>query len=180
MGDAELMRRFQNDDHAAFEEIFDRYNQRILGFFIKYTRNKPESEDLCQDLFMKLVDKKHQFDVEKPFAPWVFRIASNMAKTNYTKIQRLEFQGHEINQDHASNNDSLAERIELKNEIRLLVEQLTEPHKTTFILRHYTSLSIKEVATVMNCSEGTIKSRLFTTHKRLKSDLKTTQNATNF
>jgi RNA polymerase sigma-70 factor (ECF subfamily) len=165
MSDADLMRRFQSDDAKAFEELFDRYNQRVLGFFIKFFGNREEAEDLCQDLFVRLVDRKHQFDVNKSFTPWLFTIASNMAKTYISKERRLRFADLE---EDAHEEDVSEDRNELKLEIRSAVMQLDAVHKSTFILRHYTSLSIKEIASIQACKEGTVKSRLFTANRKIR------------
>ena len=169
LSDAELMRRFQNDDSKAFEEIFNRYESRLLGFFISFLSNKQEAEDLLHDFFIKIIEKKHLYNPQFALQPWLFKIASNQAKSYIKKLKRLPLD--EINSVELPEFESGANRKLIQKNIRTALKELDDTHRITFILRHYNNLSVKEIAQILECKEGTVKSRLFTANQRLKSIL---------
>lgn len=168
MSDAELMRRFQRDDVKAFEQILNRYEKRILGFFIKYFSDEEVAKDLTQDCFIRIIDKKAFFDCERNFQPWIFRIASNLANSYYRINQHIH---HSPIDDHefASNDESSTDKKALNASIRQGINLLSEEHKAVFILRHFNQLSINEIAETLEIKEGTVKSRLYYAHQTMKS-----------
>lgn len=172
------MHRFQSDDENAFKELFERYESRLLGFFYQFIANRQEAEDLLHDLFIKLINNKQQYNTERPFEPWIFRIASNLAKSHLKKMRRLHFE-HPDRMEFKTNVNGV-DRIALQKDIRAALLKIDETHRITFILRHYHKLSIKEIAEILECKEGTIKSRLFTANQKLKIELENNQIALNY
>ncbi|HLP14136.1 MAG TPA: RNA polymerase sigma factor, partial [Flavobacteriales bacterium] len=82
--DEELMKFIQRNDHAAFNEIYDRYGKRILSFMYKMLdADKHKAQDFLQDLFLKIAENPHLFDPGKKFYTWVFAVAANMCRTAY-------------------------------------------------------------------------------------------------
>lgn len=167
----------QKNDHRAFNELYDRYSRRILHFMFKMLNNDEEkAQDLLQDLFLKIAERPHLFDTRKKFYTWVFTVAANMCRTTYRNKEMQSTSNNEKKVYHVSvTDDGLIGRIDagvFTTHLGRALEKLSYEHKETFILRFHEDFSLKEIAEVMNCSEGTVKSRIFYTTKKLAEELK--------
>jgi RNA polymerase sigma-70 factor (ECF subfamily) len=172
--DEDLMLKSQRGDNQAFGVLYDRYVSRMIGYFYKMLWNDREkAEDMTQDLFAKIIKSGSSFDRKKSFKTWIFSIASNMCKNEYRheEVKRKHMDSQKsVNQSYDSEPSIDAANFKLK-----LDEQLSEldtVKRSVFIMRFKQNLSIKEIAEVMECSEGTIKSRIFYTLKELAAQLK--------
>jgi len=160
--DEELMvRLINNDDHEALSELYKRYSQRLLGYFIKMFKGDiPKSQDFLQDLFLKIWERKQQFKTDKKFYTWAFTIASNMCKTDFRKLpddSLSEIHEHQFSNDHHFSID----RIKTNAILREAIYQLEHHHKVVFILKYIEGFSLKETAEITETNLGTVKSRLF-------------------
>ncbi|MFN6378194.1 MAG: RNA polymerase sigma factor [Flavobacteriales bacterium] len=175
--DEELMRLIGQRDSAAFEELYDRYSRLMYNYFHRMLwKDKEKARDFTQDLFSKLIHKNELFDEKRSFKTWLYSIAHNMCKNEYAK--------HEVRKDaHAdikyqqpgiekSKADVDIDKNEFKRELQIALSELDEVKRTTFELRFYQEMSIQEISEIMECSEGTVKSRLFYTLKQLNEKLK--------
>lgn len=160
--------------HPALIELHKRYSKKLLGYFIKMLNKDVEkAQDFVQDLFLKIMEKKHLFDPEKKFYTWIFTIASNMCKTAYRNpfLQRISEDGYEMN-SKASLGDNLAEKEYFNILLEKSLNNLEEHHKTTFILRFMEHFSLQEIAEITETSLGTVKSRLFYATQKMAKELK--------
>jgi RNA polymerase sigma-70 factor (ECF subfamily) len=171
------MRLIGQRDSAAFEELYDRYSRLMYNYFHRMLwKDKEKARDFTQDLFSKLIHKNELFDEKRSFKTWLYSIAHNMCKNEYAK--------HEVRKDaHAdikyqqpgiekSKADVDIDKNEFKRELQIALSELDEVKRTTFELRFYQEMSIQEISEIMECSEGTVKSRLFYTLKQLNEKLK--------
>jgi RNA polymerase sigma-70 factor, ECF subfamily len=170
LSDEDLMDKACGGDERALEIIYQRYSQPLLRYFYRMLwQDKSKAEDFLHDLFIKIMEKQIQFDSERKFSTWIYSIANNMCKNEYRKqafrssIQH-SFNGNAIiaasitqQLDHASFHQTLE---------RLLVDE-GEEARTLFVLRHELDMSVAEISQVINCPEGTVKSRLFYLKKKL-------------
>ncbi|MFD1552055.1 hypothetical protein DNU06_00855 [Putridiphycobacter roseus] len=179
LSDEALMSRLiKSNDSIALAELYQRYGKKLLGYFINMFKGDVAlAEDFLQDLFVKLMDKKHLFDTEKKFYTWVFTIASNMCKTHFTKM-KLHYGEEEIIEGSKAFNECATN---LHNEFdkqvfRLLLKEkiagLNYEHKVVFVLRYHQTFSLKEIATITETNIGTVKSRLFYATKQMAAELK--------
>ena len=165
-------------DARAFEELYDRYSGRMLNYFHRMLwQDREKAEDFMQDLFTKIIRKPDAFDPSRTFKTWLFSVANNMCKNEYKKQSIRKDSNYELKEDQAIGNGSgeILSGIDAGNFKEALyqeLEQMDEKHRTTFILRYIEELSIKEISQALNCSEGTVKSRLFYTLKKLTPRLK--------
>lgn len=90
--DESLMARYADGDGAAFEELFRRYEPRAYVFFLKRTGSSERSQDLYQDLFLRIHGARDAYDPGRPFAPWFFRIANRLLIDDYSRAYR----NHEV------------------------------------------------------------------------------------
>jgi RNA polymerase sigma factor (sigma-70 family) len=160
--------------NEALTELHARYSKKVLGYFIRMFRGDIEkSQDFVQDLFLRILEKNHQFDATKRFYTWMYAIASNMCKTSFRdkSHQRIE-EGNRAFEMQFEHSDNEVDKTAFRNVLRKAIEQLEDHHRSTFILRYMEELSIKEIAEITETSEGTVKSRLFYATKKITAALK--------
>lgn len=175
--DETLMERIISDnDHKALTELYRRYSKRLLGYFINmFNTDVAKAEDFLQDLFLKLMEKSHQFDTSRKFYSWIFTMASNMCKTEFRQpiIKRLDIENNQdlvnllSSVDH-NDIDGKAFKEDLKRSINLL----SHDHKTVFILRYHQHFSLQQISDITDVSIGTVKSRLYYATQKITKLLK--------
>lgn len=176
LSDEELMERIIHRDKLAFSELYDRYSGRLMTYFMRMLwNNRNLSEDLLQDLFMKIAKQPELFDTSRVFKPWVYTVANNLCKMEYRKAGK---KSPSVSLDKApeivDNSQKITEQVDRKAftiKLKEVLESIKEPHKSTFTLRYFEELSLKEIAQIHDCSEGTVKSRLFYTLRKIASKM---------
>jgi RNA polymerase sigma-70 factor (ECF subfamily) len=172
--DEELMAYVIKGNHKAFEEVYKRYAPGMLRFFYRHLyQDKDKAQDFLQDLFLKLIEKAEGYHPDKKFKIWLYTIAHNMCKNEY---RRNEVRGMKVNDFDfglITNDDmvlNFKDKFDRSLFNRMLAEELNgmdAVQSLTFALRYQEHLSVKEIAEIMECAEGTVKSRLFYTLKKL-------------
>ncbi|MCC6839868.1 MAG: RNA polymerase sigma factor [Flavobacteriales bacterium] len=176
LGDERLMELVLRGNERAFATLYDRYQRRLLSYFRRMLWNNGElAQDLLQDLFTKLAHHPASFDPQRPFSTWLYSVANNMCKNEYRR-QAVRNAAAPLLKASANHTAQAVEGTALDHELfnRRLEEELDklEPdQKATFVMRHYEDMAIKEIAAVFGISEGTVKSRLFYTVKKLAASL---------
>jgi len=173
--DEELMVQIMDHhSHTAIMELHRRYSQKLLGYFIKMLQKDVDlAQDFVQEIFLRILEKKHLFDPEKKFYTWLFTIASNMCKTSYRRalINSLSNDGYELNR-FSNLADDLAEKAHFKQLLDKSIEALYYGQKTVFVLRYMEHFSLQEISDIMETSLGTVKSRLFYATQKIAQQLK--------
>ena len=156
----------------AFDELYGRYSVKLLHYFRKMLHNNTEkAQDFLQDLFIKVLEKYAYYDASRTFSTWLYALATNMCKNEYRntaiRSRLLEENGamlyEEDGEPMLGNIDLNIFNTQLKEEL----DKLDHTHREAFVLRFYEELSIKEISEILDCPEGTVKSRLFYTLKKL-------------
>ena len=148
----------------AFDCLYMRYSDSVRQyFFFALYRDHEKAKDFSHDLFLKILESPDKFDTGQQFKPWMYRVASNMCKNEYRK-QDVVNKFHESIQQATNNCTYLNE-----NEVKLSesIKRLPQEKRSLIVLRLKINLSIKEIAEVCQCPEGTVKSRLFYAIKEL-------------
>lgn len=163
----------------AFDEIYHRYAGRIRYFFLQlYYFDSEYASDKTQDVFLKLLENSANFDPSKRFSPWIFALAYNLYKNDLRRKEVIEKHRASFTEaDFVVQPDaaSALDRKIRKALVQQAMNQLDEEVKTIFVLRFADELTIPEIATVVGCAEGTVKSRLFYAGKKLSEKLKDLQ-----
>jgi RNA polymerase sigma-70 factor, ECF subfamily len=173
--DEVLMMLITEKDKSAFEELYKRYSKKMLCYFYRMLWNDYNlAKDFLQDLFLKIIEKPEMFDSQKIFSVWFYSLASNMCKNEYKRTETRN--EHILNQgfNYLQRDENYSDVIDLKlfkEELYLHLKSLSYEHKTIFLLRYGNDLSIKEIAEILQCPVGTVKSRLFYTIKYLSERL---------
>jgi RNA polymerase sigma-70 factor (ECF subfamily) len=176
--DEELMQMIAKGDSMAFEELYDRYSKPMVNYFCRMLwKDRVKAQDFMQDLFTKIVNRPDQYDSSRNFKTWLYSIANNMCKNEYRK-QEVRKNTVKMTHENIKVYDESPEKSKLMdaevfNEmLDKELEELEEVQRSTFLMRFKMDLSIKEIAEIHQCSEGTVKSRIFYTLKKLSEKLK--------
>jgi RNA polymerase sigma-70 factor (ECF subfamily) len=181
LSDEKLMERIQHQDTSAFNELYERYSQRLLLYFYRTLGgNQDKAQDFLQDIFLKLIQKPELFDPERRFSSWIFTVAYNLCKNEYRRLETRNAveNNPEINpisrglQNPNPHPEHDVDQKDFKNALFHELNKLDENHRSTFLLRHQQNLCIEEISEILGCPEGTVKSRLYYTTKRLAARLK--------
>ncbi len=170
--DEQLVERVFKGEMQAFDLLVLRYQQRLLGLIGRFVRDPHEAEDLAQETFIKAYKALGNFRGESAFYTWLYRIAINTANNYLVSRGRrppdtdIDVDDPEQIEAHAmmADTDSPEEnqfRDELKAEIDRAIAELPEDLRTAFTLREFSGLSYEEIAEIMDCPVGTVRSRIF-------------------
>ena len=177
MTDESLMVAISKGDKRAFDEIYHRYSGPLLGYFMRMLwRDREKAEDFVHDIFAKIIRKPELFDPKRTFKTWLYSVANNMCKNEYKKqeVRKNTSNGLDENyavEDHGTNVLSEVADSQFRDQFEKSLEDLDQKHSEVFRLRHLDGLSIKEIADILEISDGTVKSRLFYATKYLASSL---------
>jgi RNA polymerase sigma-70 factor (ECF subfamily) len=176
--DEDLMQMMANGDRMAFEEIYERYSKPMVNYFCRMLwKDREKAQDFMHDLFTKIVQRPELYDASRNFKTWLYSIANNMCKNEYRKQEvrknTVKMTHENIKVYDESPEKSKAMDAEVFNEMLYKeLDELEEVQRSTFLMRFKMDLSIKEIAEIHQCSEGTVKSRIFYTLKKLSEKLK--------
>lgn len=181
--DQKLVARVQKGDKGAFDLLVRKYQHKVAKLVARYVRDRTEIEDVTQEAFIKAYRAIAGFRGESAFYTWLYRIAVNTAK-NYLDSQGrrppnsdVEVEGAELMESADSLRDQATpERRLLTDEIAATVNRaiaaLPEDLRTAITLREIEGLSYEEIAQVMECPIGTVRSRIFRAREAIDSELR--------
>ncbi len=181
MNETELIQRAQAGDMAAFEKIVHTYEKRILMVAAQICRNQQDAEDVTQDVFLSVYRNIRTFRFEASFYSWIYRIAMNTAFNQTRQRKYHEFLTSDDDQDHyfdVADDDSteFSETNDFKSVLNSAMKKLPEKQRIVFLMRYSQHLKIKEIASVLDIGEGTVKKYLFRAQEKLRSLLKPFKN----
>ncbi len=170
--EADLVRRMKKGERAAFDKLYEQYYDKLYRTACMITGNRADGEDVTQEAFIKMYLHCTELKKDEQFRYWLYKILNRTAWQLAKKHAKEQPTEQMTELADTSVTDSPAVQI-LKNErdqaIIDAIHKLEYRQRTTVILYYYNGLGTKEIARVMECMEGTVKSRLFTARKNLKS-----------
>ena len=172
--DENLMKKIQYNNTEAFNELYNRYQKRILYYFYRMLGNdKDIAQDFLQELFYKVIDKSSLYDPTKKFSTWIFSVAHNMCKNEYRKREVRKMVVNKEDLDHLCYEEPVKQRNEISADIIFReLDSLEESNRTAFILKYREGFSVEEIGDILNLPTGTVKSRLYYARKKLQEKLK--------
>lgn len=178
MTDEELVAAAQSEDMVAFEELVARHRDKIYARAFSMMRNEDAAIDLSQEAWVKGWQRLRQFQGEASFVTWMTRIVINLCLDQLRKQKRLRADSIDQLDDEVGgverqmpvvtpNPTERLEQLELRQRIDRAMAQLSYEHRTVLILHEFEELEYKEIAKRMECSIGTVMSRLFYARRKL-------------
>lgn len=167
--DEQLISQFQNGNVKAFNELVNRYKDRLLNYVYHFFNDIDLAEDIVQDTFLKLYTHKNSYKQVAKFSTWIYTIAGNLAKTELRKQKRRKtFSISDLSYDNnefviSSNESTPEEKIVTKDDIDNLksgMDKLSVDFKTVIILRDIQELSYDIISSIIEMPLGTVKSRI--------------------
>ncbi len=184
--DNDLILKAQKGDEKAFCELIYRYDKKALAIITSYRNNEDTAKDIYQEVFLRVYRGLKNFRFESEFSTWLYRITVNVCITFKEREKRNrhlsideEFGGGEEESETtlaeiiAGDSEADEETIssELRGHINEAIETLSPKQKMAFTLKHFQDLKIREIAKLMNCTDGAVKKYLFIATNKLKEEL---------
>src|SRR5271165_308015 len=179
----DLVRRAQGGDLEAYDELVKRYQERIYATVYHMTSNHEDANDLAQDAFIKAFQALGSFKGGSSFYTWLYRITVNKT-INFLKQRKnrthMSLNDLDFNAEHDPDLMALishktprrdAGLSELQEKLNAALLKLSEPHRLVVVLHDVQGQSHEEIAKVMDCNIGTVRSRLFYARQQLQSEL---------
>ncbi len=181
--DLALVRRAQQEDTSAYDELIRRYQERIYATVYHMTANHEDANDLAQDAFIKGYRALKSFKGDSSFYTWVYRIAVNKT-INFLKQRKNRVQMSLNDMDFNAEHDPALVALvsqntprrdlslaELQEKLNAALQKLSEHHRMVVVLHDVQGLSHEEIGEVMDCNVGTVRSRLFYARQQLQAYL---------
>ena len=169
--DEALARRVQRGDRNALEQLFRRYLRPIHAVAASYL-SEADVEDAAQETFLRAIRGIETYNPRRPFAPWLYQIARNVARTNLAAgaRQRIELLS-ETRQSSLPEPDVMLERSELRAQVNGAIARLPERRRTAFYLSDVQGYTTDKVARMMDLSPGTVRSHVHYARTALRAAL---------
>ena len=164
----ELVEKAKDGNKNAMNMLLQNNYKALYGFTLKMTANEDLTEDIVQEVCLKAVVNINKFRGKSKFQSWLISIAINYYRDLIRKNKIIEYTEDKVS-DNFINDESnnIIERIQVQ-EILKELNNMPYEKRISFILKHYYGYSYEEISKIFNCSEGTVKSRVFYTVSRLK------------
>jgi RNA polymerase sigma-70 factor (family 1) len=170
-----LIRAFKNGDQKAFEKLFERYHKKLYAYLMRLLDSKEDAEEIVQESFIKIWEKREEFIEGYSFDAFLFTIAKNTF-LNFTreKVNRRVFEDHFqlINEVASGKTDDYVIFKETREIIRLIIEGMPPRRREVFMMRKVEGLSRKEISEKLGISVITVDSQLLKANTYLKDELK--------
>jgi len=181
--DAELVKRVQAGDKVAFDILVQKYQHKVVNLISRFVSDQTECYDIAQDAFIKAYRAIGNFRGDSQFYTWLYRIAANTAKNhlasrarkspNYTvDVEDAEhFEGESGLKEYTTPENLLLSE-EIERTVFRAIEELPDDLKSAITLREIEGLSYEEIAEVMDCPIGTVRSRIFRARDAIDKELR--------
>lgn len=179
--DLEAVNRVQQGDVEAFDQLVRKYRERIYAVIYNISGNHEDAADLTQDAFIKAFQSITKFRRKSSFYTWLYRIALNGALTHLKRSRRRRFFSLDnLDEEHVSQSEVVARLTakhstakgailqELQEKLNEAIQSLSLKHRTVVILHEIDGRSHQEIADIMGCSVGTVRSRLHYAKQQLQ------------
>ena len=181
--DLEIVRRVQRGDKSAFDLLVIKYQHKLAKLVLPYVHDQGDVLDVVQESFIKAYKALPRFRGDSAFYTWLYRIAINTSKNYLTAQSRRPprtdvdavdaefYDGGSVMHDNMTPEASLA-TDQIKEAISRVISELPEELKTAITLREYEAMSYDEIADIMDCPVGTVRSRIFRAREAIDNEIK--------
>ena len=177
--EAELIQQAKQGHSEAFGVLVERYQRRVANVAFAVVHNQDDAIELAQETFVRAYENLQKFESRSSFSTWLYRIAANLAIDFWRRegrhvVLRGEDAESELQRLPTEKGDSFkaASRKELSGRLSKALEELTPEHRAVILLREVEGLSYDEISEVLQCTRGTVMSRLHYARSRMRGLLK--------
>lgn len=184
--DAALVERALQQDLAAFEQLVNKYQRKIVGFALRMLNDADEADDVAQEVFVKAWRSLESFRGASSFSTWLYRITTNLCIDRARKRKRSPQQAFSLDEAGGEDEDSeqreiadlsqeptlLAEREELRLQVRATIAAMPEKMRTVLVMFDMQGIPYEDIARSLQIPVGTVKSRLFHARAELERRLR--------
>lgn len=170
----QLVQKALHGDNHAFEQLVQTYQNKVYALSFRYMGNEEDAYDMAQESFIKAYRSLRSFKGDSSFGTWIYRITTNVCLDEIRRRKRrivplsldepvATLEGQEMEKEIADSSwaaDHIYEQKEFSEYVQRLLDEMKPEHKTAIILRDIMEFSYEEIAAVLNCSIGTVKSRI--------------------
>ena len=175
----DLIKKAKDGNRASLEVLLKESYPIVFGYLMKLCRNEEIAKDITQDVMVKAIVSFKNFRGNSKFSTWLVSIAINQfkdinRKNQFFVAENIDNKMDQINNHHGNSIESAEDIFIKKNEsaqIMSIIDDLPEAQKQTFILKHFYDFSYEEIAKVLKCPIGTVRSRLFNGIKKIREIL---------
>jgi RNA polymerase sigma-70 factor (ECF subfamily) len=172
--DLELLKKIAVGDESAFSELYSRYNSSLFNFILRLILRKDAAEDVLQEVFLAVWQGSNRFQSKSAVKTWLFRIAYHKSiswlRKEKIRLQSLNIDELSIFSEKPSPEGSLIDHWQ-ETQIKSAIAQLSHNHRSVIELTFVHGFSYKEIANIMKCPVGTVKSRMNYALRYLRTNL---------
>lgn len=179
--DKQLVERVQRGDKRAYDLLVLKYQHKIVGLVGRYLRDQDEVQDVAQEAFIKAYRALPRFRGDSAFYTWLYRIAINTAKNHLvSRSRRPPDTDIDVDMEEGTHQESLSDMVNPENSLATdqleavvyrAIDDLAEDLKVAVTLREFEGLSYEEIAEVMDCPVGTVRSRIFRAREAIEKKI---------
>ncbi|HDR52756.1 MAG TPA: RNA polymerase sigma-70 factor [Mariniphaga anaerophila] len=168
-----LLKGLKNSDHDSFRKLFEQYSKPLYRFSLSYLKSNEAAEDIVQEVFIKIWDKRKDIDTEKSFQSYLFTIALNSVRKHFNKLAETNQLKHDIIASFSENQAAFDEQENFEDYLRkldALIQQMPEKRKEIFIGKKLEGKSQKELADEFGITVKTVEYHITEAMKFLKEE----------
>lgn len=168
MKDEQLMSLVKAGRLDYLNELFSRYSKRIYNYFLKSTLKRADSDDLTQDLFIRVMKYRNSFKEGHSFQFWIFQIARNMVKDHFRKMKIHKDQFNPVEVMPEVKDDNGNGELERERKLHLAMKSLPDEKRELLVLSKFQGMKYEQIATMRETSVSNIKVQVHRTIKELR------------
>ena len=173
--DYNAVKKLKHGDAKAFDSLFNKYSQRLYNFSFKYLKSGEDAEEVVQEVFLYIWEKKEGLKPDSSFNAYVFTIAYNIIKKHFNKKAKADAFKNDQIYTLLKEQDALEKNIDYKfllKKVEQIIDALPQRRKEVFLKRKYQGLSLKQIASELNISPNTVENQLSAAQKQIQKELK--------
>lgn len=182
--DNQLIINAQKGDMSSFEELVYRYDRHVLNIAKSFRNSDEDAKDIYQEVFMRVFRGLKNFQFKSEFTTWLFRITTNVCITHQSKKKNHDSIHREISNDEddirtladtLTDNRSADELVvggDISKHVNKALNELPPRQRMVFTLKYFEEYKIREIAEIMQCTEGAVKKYLFNATHRMRDKLR--------
>jgi RNA polymerase sigma-70 factor, ECF subfamily len=180
----ELVRQAQRGDLQAFERLFEQYQRGVYNVVYQMVRSESDAADLTQDVFVRAWKSLPRLEAPEAFTSWIYRIAANLSRNwirDHTRVRVDSLdQPYGSEEDEGSTREvadftgdpaSVTQTHAMQETVQRAIEGLSPDHRMVVMMHHIEGMAVEDIAKIMKCSVGTVKSRLSRARDHLRRKL---------